>query len=912
MTKKKVTAPLTYNPGKGRPKEHLAYLNYQEMQALKRLNGDNMERGPKGLPSFPPADSRSGSYNSGYGSAASKTTTRSPSSATASISRTTSNVARSPASQGSPVSQRPTSGPLSAPARTAPSQGSPVSQRTTTPARQGSPVSQRPSGGARDSGQAAARSDTAFKQAAERRSAASARSTPALRQDQSKTISAGPMGTQVEVKVQPGAKIRGAIKSVQEAAAEARQPISVKPPAQTMQQLYSQYQQPPSVPPTKTQIAQRLREVYPDRWGKYSLADVERAVDTMAQSLPGEADINKYSAGSMRNLAQVGINQVVRNLSPEQMLRGIDTTGLDIERGTQNLAYPGPRSIGMTGNWPNQTLARQSYETALRSIESAVENRGVSPQARYATNFVAAGTPMVSGVRPVGAPVYGTQFGVDPSGRAAVEARNLFADIKRDYAQYRSPPAGVSVVPVSSTPERAVVPGLIQYPKLDRPMAPTAGRSAVVPTSRKTITERIAPEYRRISEDPTMSGRDLTPRGKQIYDRIISESGDLPISVGGYARQAFGAGVVGAGDIAVPARDVNVAGSVGGASGYSQDVVNDVYAGSVIPPKFRSATQVAAGFPSPIRPLGTAGGVAGLGVTPEQISVPVARANAALTGAPGVGAEASRSVQFVNAGVGGEVAGVPGISPDMAKAAATVSAAEGERIPGLKRVSNIFASGSPADLAKNLREQITEGYETFRPETVTESVPPSQGGLTEEQQSEAKKIIKRGGLAIRVGGVTLSGATRLPFSLGGRYLSKKYQESKLKQLENYAAMTPEKKAVAEARNPELIGWAKELNIPSVNDYSVYQAWATERGLRAPAGGGKSSGILALGGGPSGGATTPAPETPSTPSAPSGRRPDVYYMWDLGVNIPSPSDPNYTQYQAYLAERLAAQQAMGYV
>lgn len=52
MAKKKVTAPLTHNPGKGRPKEHLAYLNWQEMEALRRLNGNNTERGPKGLPSF--------------------------------------------------------------------------------------------------------------------------------------------------------------------------------------------------------------------------------------------------------------------------------------------------------------------------------------------------------------------------------------------------------------------------------------------------------------------------------------------------------------------------------------------------------------------------------------------------------------------------------------------------------------------------------------------------------------------------------------------------------------------------------------------------------------------------------------------------------------------------------------------
>lgn len=79
---KKVKAPLTYNPGKGRPKEHLAYLNYQEMQALKRLNGNNQERGPKGLPSFPPADamgssSKASSSKSSTKSSASKTSTKS-------------------------------------------------------------------------------------------------------------------------------------------------------------------------------------------------------------------------------------------------------------------------------------------------------------------------------------------------------------------------------------------------------------------------------------------------------------------------------------------------------------------------------------------------------------------------------------------------------------------------------------------------------------------------------------------------------------------------------------------------------------------------------------------------------------------------------------------------------------------
>lgn len=54
---KKVTAPKTYDPGRGRPLEHLAYLNRREMDYLRSINGNNMERGPRGLPSFPPDDS---------------------------------------------------------------------------------------------------------------------------------------------------------------------------------------------------------------------------------------------------------------------------------------------------------------------------------------------------------------------------------------------------------------------------------------------------------------------------------------------------------------------------------------------------------------------------------------------------------------------------------------------------------------------------------------------------------------------------------------------------------------------------------------------------------------------------------------------------------------------------------------
>ena len=60
---KKITAPHSYDPGKGRPKEYLAYLNEREMAYLRSINGNNTERGPRGLPSFPPKDAIGSSSN---------------------------------------------------------------------------------------------------------------------------------------------------------------------------------------------------------------------------------------------------------------------------------------------------------------------------------------------------------------------------------------------------------------------------------------------------------------------------------------------------------------------------------------------------------------------------------------------------------------------------------------------------------------------------------------------------------------------------------------------------------------------------------------------------------------------------------------------------------------------------------
>jgi hypothetical protein len=67
VSSKKISAPVAYKPTKGRPREHLAYLNQREMDYLRSINGNNMERGPRGLPSFPPDDAIGSSSKSPSG-----------------------------------------------------------------------------------------------------------------------------------------------------------------------------------------------------------------------------------------------------------------------------------------------------------------------------------------------------------------------------------------------------------------------------------------------------------------------------------------------------------------------------------------------------------------------------------------------------------------------------------------------------------------------------------------------------------------------------------------------------------------------------------------------------------------------------------------------------------------------------
>lgn len=138
MIEKSVKAPLTYNPSKGRQKEHLAYLNKGEMKALRLLNGNNIERGPSGLPSFPPADAA--------GSSSKASSTKSSSS----VSRISGGTAGSNAARAA-ATKTTTRAPAAsaAAAKASASKASTASSAAKTALSGG--------GGARDSGQAANR-----------------------------------------------------------------------------------------------------------------------------------------------------------------------------------------------------------------------------------------------------------------------------------------------------------------------------------------------------------------------------------------------------------------------------------------------------------------------------------------------------------------------------------------------------------------------------------------------------------------------------------------------------------------------------------------------------------------------------------------------------------------------------------
>jgi len=190
---------------------------------------------------------------------------------------------------------------------------------------------------------------------------------------------------------------------------------------------------------------------------------------------------------------------------------------------------------------------------------------------------------------------------------------------------------------------------------------------------------------------------------------------------------------------------------------------------------------------------------------------------------------------------------------------------------------------------------------------------PSQAGLTKEDEKVIKQELKPAKTAIRGAGFLTGLGLGAPVGIGSGLAYRGYEKSVVNKLNAYKAATPAERDAMERNDPSIIAWAPSIGIQPQNDIGMYNSWAAERGLRGP---GESSGgqprdtqyAGGIGSLPSGTtAMSGTPSTPSTPSTPtSGVRPYEYYQWDVGVNIPSQTDPNYTNYQEYLRRRAAAQ------
>jgi hypothetical protein len=135
----------------------------------------------------------------------------------------------------------------------------------------------------------------------------------------------------------------------------------------------------------------------------------------------------------------------------------------------------------------------------------------------------------------------------------------------------------------------------------------------------------------------------------------------------------------------------------------------------------------------------------------------------------------------------------------------------------------------------------------------------------------------------------------------------------------YMQGSPAQQAELEAKYPNLTKFAQQAGLEPRLPMSNYESWR-QRSFGTGGGGGSTSttspggGISDIG---SGGKNEPPrieqAEKEATKPKPKpkedGRRPAIYYKWDLGVSVPSPTDSDYTLYLKYLQEKAAAKAGM---
>lgn len=963
--RKKVTAPLTYDPGKGRPKEHLAYLNYQEMQALQRLNGEGPYKGPKGIPSFVlgSATTKGTAANRAMSSAAQSnkapSTTRAPAAsaaaakASASKTSTVSSSAKAALSGSGNTSRGGSASVARISGGTAGSNAARAALTgSSTSSRGGAASTARISGGV-TGGNAR---DAQVRQSLASADSSKASKTPALRQDQSKTINVGPMSTPVKIGVPSGQQQR----------------IAPRPTATTPMAT----QGPSFRSPLDARISNR-----------FAINDAK--LRSGALGIEGVPSVSQIAAENARRLNAVKMaQQYAQYRSPPGSYPAAPqgVFGPRVGEGTGYLRMaetPGMITTGMPSAPSGMPGPRGNAEATLRAYEQEMrianakpitdripasklyEDRIPSePRLSAGRSAVVPTTPPLmaeDGVykRPGRDPAVEralAEAGFDPSGRRLQDL--IDPSIPGRLAQTRIPSRAPSVTgpwpgqsaippnpPVYTPPPQPIGggwPGQSAIP----PNPPVYSPGGIPSIPAPTGEESIAPALGGLQAipDPISMGL-LAPPKPRMRPANLRPAPPIPQPRPADLMDAYRG-------LSYPGADGTTEEDIGGVYGegdgegplpyeaipgsqlirnpeeerilaieevpplppklYTNPITDRIpytpVPGTLVPslvigvPGTTTAYKMTEGIPSvpplPREPSGlntrySVGGGQGIVALSPQTPQDTYRAGV-------VSSISSLTTPERNAVYGSPAPPVPKPTPrpvrEVDSGADLEDTATG--VPGDETPSTDYTDEGPAPVDES--------------ELATPDKPGEE--LTQEQEQKLKETLKRGGLGIRIGAGVL-GAAGVPFAgLAGGYLSRQYQKNKIEQIKQYAAMTDAQKLAAEKRNPELVGWAHRLGIDSVNDYDFYQSWADKSGLRGTPSreGGGPGGIASLGSGSRDDDQTGVSPTPDTPSTPSGRRPDIYYMWDLGVNIPSPSDPNYTQYQTYLAERLAAQRAMGFV
>lgn len=219
----------------------------------------------------------------------------------------------------------------------------------------------------------------------------------------------------------------------------------------------------------------------------------------------------------------------------------------------------------------------------------------------------------------------------------------------------------------------------------------------------------------------------------------------------------------------------------------------------------------------------------------------------------------------------------------------------------------------PSGKTRGIGADVQPETDVYGPKNVSQEV--------QQEMADIDKLNKRGITGMKSIPV-LGNVVKAGDALRGLITGKNTAEADADLKRAYMQGSSAQKAELEAKYPNLTKFAQQAGLEPKLPMSNYESWRQKSfGF-----GGSGTGTSTVGGGStdrsdigSGGKAEPIrPEAKSKDTAPktkktepkSGSRPEIYYMWDAGVNIPSSGDSDYTLYQQYLAERRAAQAAFG--